>query len=1526
MQSVVVNQTPVANAGSDVTIVNGHDTILYGSATGGSGSYAYSWGPVNKLQTGNANMQNPNTVALTASQLYTLQVTDNNTGCSSTDQVLVNVTGGIFGVTASAVPLTICAGDSTTIQAVASGGGGTYSYLWSSSPSGFTSAFATNVVYPTVTTTYTVIATDGTSYSSASVVITVNPLPSVSISGISTPYCSNADSVNMIGTPVGGTFAGTGVVGSTFYPTLAGPGVKQITYSYKDANGCSNSDTFNVTINQTPVADAGVDDTIAYGTDTVLYGSATGGGNYKYSWTPASKLINGNMQNPTTVTLYATQKYTLTVTDTLTGCNSSDSMVVYVSGGPLSAIASASPSTICSGNTAQLSVLPSGGTGTYSYMWTSVPAGFTSSLQNPTVSPTVTTTYTVVVTSGTQTANSSVTVTVNPAPVISMSGLDTMYCVNATPDTLTGIPITGVFTGAGMSNNVFDPAGAGVGIHTITFSYTDPITGCIGDTSAVTTVYALPVVNAGTDVTIQTGNDTILYGSASGGSGSFAYQWTPASLVLTPNNDTTQTTVLTSTTLYTLTVTDTVYGCVNSDQVQVTVAGGVFSVQATATPDSICQGDTTQLNALATGGTGVYTYSWSSNPAGFSSTLQSPKVTPTVTTTYTVVATNNSNNVSSSVVVVVNPVPVVSFTGLNSTYCDNDQASLLTGTPSGGLFSGTGITGSSFDPSTVPSQGVYNVTYSYTDNNGCSASAVQTTSVYEAPVANAGSDVTISSGHDTLLYGSATGGGNYKWGWSPALKVVNASLQIAQTVPLTATQLYTLTVTDSVTGCSDNDDVVVFVGSSQLSITVSAAQNAICEGDSTQLQVLATGGTGNYTYSWTSTPIGFTSNISNPYVKPTLTTLYSVTVNDGVNSVSDNITITVNSKPNVALVGLSSTHCENDLPDTLMGFPAGGSFSGTGVTSNLFDPVVAGVGAHYISYTYTDANGCSNSDVDTTVINANPVANAGPDASIYTGNQTILYGSATGGSGQYIYQWSPASLLFNSYAQNATTVALTMTNMFTLKVTDQQSGCYGTDDVLVTVYGGVLSANPTATPDTICYGDTTKLHAMVSGGTGTYTYQWSSNPAGFSSTLQSPSVAPASTTTFTVVVDDGNNKDTNSVVVVVETKPIVQITSYNSTNCENGGFDTLVGSPAGGVFFGTGISGNLFAPSVAGTGTHQIIYSYTTAGGCNNKDTVTTTVVAAPVADAGSDILIPCGGPGGLIGSNPVYGMIYSWSPTTALQNPNMSNTIANPTVVTNYTLSVTDTATGCVSTDDVLVDIIGGPTAVVSNDTIICNGESVTLWASGGTSYLWSNGVTSASFMVSPSATTTYVVTVTDGACSDVDSITVTVNTPYLNLGPDVVLIDTTSFMLDAGYGFTHYLWNTGDTVQSIIVAPYVNATIGLNVYGVAVIDAYGCTATDSVNITYVLSVDEIGKEVSIKIYPNPTKGEFTFELKGTINQNYSLSIMDLTGQILYQDMIAVDNGLFTKKFDFGTYPKGVYLLRIMNNGLMKTYKLIIQ
>ncbi len=90
-----------------------------------------------------------------------------------------------------------------------------------------------------------------------------------------------------------------------------------------------------------------------------------------------------------------------------------------------------------------------------------------------------------------------------------------------------------------------------------------------------------------------------------------------------------------------------------------------LSATATAAPAIIIVGQSSQLDVAPTGGTGIYTYSWSSNPGGFTSTLKSPVVSPGSTTTYTCQVTSGVQSTSASAMVTVNPVPFITVTSPN---------------------------------------------------------------------------------------------------------------------------------------------------------------------------------------------------------------------------------------------------------------------------------------------------------------------------------------------------------------------------------------------------------------------------------------------------------------------------------------------------------------------------------------------------------------------------------------------------------------------------------------------------------------------------------------------------------------------------------------------------------------------------------------------------------------------------------------------------------------------------------------------
>ncbi len=145
-------------------------------------------------------------------------------------------------------------------------------------------------------------------------------------------------------------------------------------------SGCTVQATADVVVNDLPVVSAGTDVTIPYGTSITLDASVTGTGPFAYNWSPSAQLVNASMEDPTTVIQTSTTVFALNATSTTTSCSGKDEVTVTISGGPLGSSSTATPGIICSGEEVQLHALASGGSGSYTYSWTSTPAGFSSTM------------------------------------------------------------------------------------------------------------------------------------------------------------------------------------------------------------------------------------------------------------------------------------------------------------------------------------------------------------------------------------------------------------------------------------------------------------------------------------------------------------------------------------------------------------------------------------------------------------------------------------------------------------------------------------------------------------------------------------------------------------------------------------------------------------------------------------------------------------------------------------------------------------------------------------------------------------------------------------------------------------------------------------------------------------------------------------------------------------------------------------------------------------------------------------------
>ncbi|MFN8337408.1 MAG: hypothetical protein U0T36_00130 [Saprospiraceae bacterium] len=314
---------------------------------------------------------------------------------------------------------------------------------------------------------------------------------------------------------------------------------------------------------------------------------------------------------------------------------------------------------------------------------------------------------------------------------------------------------------------------------------------------------------------------------------------------------------------------------------------------------------------------------------------------------------------------------------------------------------------------------------------------------------------------------------------------------------------------------------------------------------------------------------------------------------------------------------------------------------------------------------------------------------------------------------------------------------------------------------------------------------------------------------------------------------------TDHVEFTVEEESIFNFELYGYCVVESGGtpgweIDDI--KIFGGECSGSSVASNVTYLWSTGATTSNInvnptaITTYTVAvtnscNGCKGTDDFTLTVHPLPTANIAGDNEICLGGHTTLTATG---GTFYVWS------NGETTNWITvSPSATKEYSVTVTD-GNGCQATAAYTVTVHPLPTANIARQRNLLGWTYTTLTATGGTSYLWSNGETTTNNTVSPSATTEYSVTVTDGnGCQATSAYTVTVHPlPTANIAGDneICLGGHTTLTATGG---TSYLWSNGETTNWITVSPSATTE-----YSVTVTDGNGCQATVSSHTVTVHSL----------------------------------------------------------------------------------------
>ena len=509
----------------------------------------------------------------------------------------------------------------------------------------------------------------------------------------------------------------------------------------------------------------------------------------------------------------------------------------------------------------------------------------------------------------------------------------------------------------------------------------------------------------------------------------------------------------------------------------------------TATPNPICAGESTTINATGPG-VGVSYNVYTAATGGTNLGGVPLVVSPGTTTTYYIETVNDADPtcVSTSRVaieVVVN-APVTPTFNQVAPICIGDAFTLPT-------TSTNGYTGS-WAPAinnTVTTE------YTFTPDGGqCATTTTMTVVISDGPsLTISGNDISCFGANDGDAEVVATGDGPFNYSWSPAGGTsANASNLVANS--------YTVTVTDN-NGCSNTANITIDEPA-ELTLTTSSTASS-CTVNDGSASVVALGGTPGYTYSWSS---GGTSDVESGIGAG----IYTITVTDANGcAAQENVTVGSVNGPTLTLLSSENISCFGGNDGSAAVEATGGTpgYSYSWSPSGGAAASATGLGAGTYTATVTDDAGCSASvQVEITEPDALLISGNATDANCGLNDGTITV-NASGGSGSYTYTWTPN-------VGNTAAVSGLTGGSYSVVVEDA-NGCSASTSFNVGVSGSIpIDVIPDFT--TIDAGDNVDLEVIIGGGITGANITWSPSTGLSCTNCPNPNASPSETTTYYVTV------------------------------------------------------------------------------------------------------------------------------------------------------------------------------------------------------------------------------------------------------------------------------------------------------------------------------------------------------------------------------------------------------------------------
>ena len=1092
-------------------------------------------------------------------------------------------------------------------------------------------------------------------------------------------------------------------------------------------------------------------------------------------------------------------------------------------------LTSSNDASMCLGDSALLSVtvLDSASfISPYTYAWSPSLGLNCDTCQSTYANPSVTTTYTIVVTdfTGLQDTTTS-TVTVSGSTPTANAGSDLSFCAG---DSI-------ALNGSGGPSYMWSPS-TGLSDSTIANPVASPLAttsyvltvdnGCGTDTDTVlVSVLPLPIVSS-TDTAVCPGDTVQLLAS-----GGVSYNWSPGGSL----DDSTIANPLASpnvTTVYSIAVT-AASGCVNMDTLTVTV-DSINQLLASTDKDTICPLDSAQLNVTGCSPVtddfdpGIDPTTWNAIIGGTASTVC---LSVTGNALFFDAATTRS---AETIDLNVSGGGTVNFwlhiADVTLGGCENadpNEEVILEYSVNGGaswINMNTYLTTAfpAFAPvsETIPGAAQTAATRFRWSQPNFSGAGFDNWAIDDVDISCGGVDTSLT------------------FSWSPTTGLSNPNIFNPMASPNITT---TYVVSASIGSCTSTDTVTIFVDTAN-AIAVSATSTDVCQGDSVILSITGTPGlpdTSSWTYLWSPAPGLSNTASATPSAFPLSTTTYQVDVTNACGTFTDSITLISKTAPTA-----------NAGPDQAFCFGGSVQITGSGGVSYLWGPnqfldcttcdkTNANPPSDMTYYvTAIDSFGCT--DVDTVLIEVNGIAitaSATPSTLCFAGDTVQLNVS---GQTDIEDNFDPAidpNVWTGIVGGFASTICLSVSGdalyfdgnvTRTAETVDLNVSGGGTVDFWLHIADATVGSCENADP-----GEEVVLEYSIDAGAtwvNINTYLTTAYPVFALVSETIPAGAQTGATrfrwnqpAFSGSCCDHWAIDDMAINTVGDTLDSTAIVSW---------------SPGGTLDDSTTIN-----PIALPGG--QITYVVTVDDvGCLTSDSITI-FIDSTVITATNDTSLCLGDTVqiGVVSNTPVAS--YLWSPATGLSSTTIQSPTANPSIATTYSVEITNTA-GCTFIDSVVVSIDTAPIAAFSVLTTDLE-ATFTNTSISGTSYLWDFGdgflATTANPVHTFSSDGTYNVclTVTNSCGTDSMCSNVTVTLGGCNntvAAFDTISVDLTTVFTDLSTDATSWSWDFGDGGNSSVQNPvYTYAAAGT--YNVCLITTNPCSSD---SICMMVTVTDAG------------------------------------------------------------------------------------